>query len=97
MNLLNWKDRSDGSGSVAWSTHSTYEIGRLEVMTGVSWFRVRRQCEGAGHRGLRDARGSQDYNQGRQWQTGSKALCGRAMPPSRARESTFTRGLRGLH
>src|SRR5262249_60067043 len=42
MNLLNWKDCSDGSGSVAWSTHSTYEIERLEVMTGVSWFRVRR-------------------------------------------------------
>jgi hypothetical protein len=53
MNLLNWKDRSDGSGSVAWSPHNTYEIERLEVMTGVSWFRVRRlaNARGAGHRG----------------------------------------------
>jgi hypothetical protein len=50
MNLLNWKDRSDGSGSVAWSTHSTYEIERLEVMTGVSWFRVRRLANARGGR-----------------------------------------------
>jgi hypothetical protein len=48
MNQLNWKDRSDGSGSVARSTHSTYEIERLEVMTGVSWFRVRRLANARG-------------------------------------------------
>jgi hypothetical protein len=95
INLLNWKDRTDGSGSVAWTAHSTYEIERLEEVTGVFWFRVRRLASAKGP----DIGGSgtQDYCQGRQWQPGSKAICGRAMPPSRARESTFTRGLRGLH
>jgi hypothetical protein len=34
MNLLNWKDRADGNGSVAWTAHSTDEIERLEVMDG---------------------------------------------------------------
>jgi hypothetical protein len=38
MNLLNWKNRA----SVAWTADSTYEIERLEVVTGVFWFCVGR-------------------------------------------------------
>jgi hypothetical protein len=48
MNILNWKDRADGSGSVAWTAHSTYEIERLEVVTGVFWFRARRLVNAKG-------------------------------------------------
>jgi len=48
INLLNWKDRSDESGSIAWTAHSTYEIERLEVVTGVSWFRVGRFANAKG-------------------------------------------------
>jgi hypothetical protein len=59
MNLLNWKDR-DGNGSVTWTAHSTYEIERLEVVTGVFWVSRPTPCqrEGAGHRGWRDAGGA---------------------------------------
>jgi hypothetical protein len=98
MNLLNWKDRADGNGSITWTAHSTYEIERLEVVTGVFWVSRPTPCqrEGAGHRGWRDAGRAKIIAKA---DSGDGVICGRAIPlaRTRARESTFPRGLRGLH
>jgi hypothetical protein len=80
---------ADGNGSVACTAHRTYESERLEVLTGVFWFCVRHPANAKGP----DIGGSGTLEGAK---IIAKADSGRC-PPSRARESTFTRGLRGLH
>ena len=96
MNLLNWKDR-DGNGSVTWTAHSTYEIERLEVVTGVFWFCVRRLANAKGRTSGVAGRWREPRLLPRPTVADGEQGDLRGYAPSRACEATFARGLRGLH